>query len=739
MLDREKKIIIKYCFSAGVSAILLAKHFGKSRQTITNVSHEETDFSGINAGEAFDLGTRAEKLAQSLKLQATKEFPGLEPSPPIQSDTSVTPLHMFRLKKLRERQEKRELKRLIFRRMLASLNMSTKDSSSDLQEEEVVEEPFMEDHIHALELAGQVLKNMQENLQKKDKRGWRYNKDIVDLGYMISRRSQAAYEMLRQVLPMPSRQTLTSAFGEMEQTLSAGLQDIGMLHKLLENYFQRAPLARADEQLQCTLAIDAFSINIFTEYAVSVREAAKGLEGKQQQTEVLAAIKKAQSRIEKQGAVDVEQLQQQDGPQRFNNCFLVVLVPFRWDRPHLVLSLFPAKSGSANEDIVSRIFQLIAVCSSYNINIRTIATDGDRGYSGLHTAVSNRWLGKRHQSFETLLVEFQRVRNIPYRLPEGTTQKLSAIPIADPLHALKVARSRVLKRVVFLTPSASVSQNDFRAFDKESWYKDRSPLARMSDYYALMMFSPRVLKQVIEDENYNAAAYLWGWTALMLVIRVPYLSIETRQALIISSFHVLITFLNTILDEKFKKMHVTTRFLEGSIGVTFFEPYYLIRVIHLLFALYIELSTGGGCLRMSAFGTHVNENLIGRARVGAAGINSFPVFLRHFAKTEISRLLEHVHGISNLVRTRDNIGGTKLDLHQIKQLEALDIGAVTASFMQAFEKSDESNMRLNLAKIGDFLDDVINREGEVLRLYEPNRAANSGIMARLISFDSSKQ
>ena len=716
--------------------MVLAEHFGKSRQTITNVTHEETDFSGITAGEAFDLGTRAEKLAQSLKRKAAME-PGLDPSAPVQSGASVTPLHMFRLKKLRERQEKREFKRLIFRRMLASLNKSTMDSSSELPEEERPDEPFTEDQIMALELAGQVLKNMQANLQKKDKRGWRYNKEIVDLGYMISRRSQAAYEMLRQVLPMPSRQTLTSAFGEMEQTLSAGLQDIGMLHKLLENYFERAPLATTEEQLQYTLAIDAFSINIFAEYAVNVREATKGLEGKQC-AEALAAIRKAESQIEKQGAVDVEQLQQQDCPQRFNNCFLVVLVPFRWDRPHLVLSLFPAKSGSANEDVVSKIFQLIEVCSAYNINIRTIATDGDRGYSGLHTAVSNRWLGKRHQSFETLLVEFQRVRNIPYRLPQGTTHKLSAIPIADPLHALKVARSRVLKRLVFLTPSSSVSQNDFRAFENESWYKDRSPLARMSDYHALMMFSPRTLKQVIEDKNYNAAAYLWGWTSLMLVIRVPYISIETRQALLIGSFHVFIAFLNPILDEKFKKMHVTTRFVDGSIGVTFFEPYYLIRVIHLIFALYIELSRGGRCLRLSAFGTHVNENLIGRARVGASGINSFPVFLRHFAKTEISRLLEHVHGISNLVRTRDNVGGTKLDLHNIKQLEALDIGAVTASFIQAFEQSDESNMSSNLDKIGDFLDDIMKREGEVLRLYEPNRAANSGIMARLISFDSSK-
>ena len=201
--------------------MVLAEHFGKSRQTITNVTHEETDFSGITAGEAFDLGTRAEKLAQSLKRKAAME-PGLDPSAPVQSGASVTPLHMFRLKKLRERQEKREFKRLIFRRMLASLNKSTMDSSSELPEEERPDEPFTEDQIMALELAGQVLKNMQSNLQKKDKRGWRYNKEIVDLGYMISRRSQAAYEMLRQVLPMPSRQTLTSAFGEMEQTLSAG-------------------------------------------------------------------------------------------------------------------------------------------------------------------------------------------------------------------------------------------------------------------------------------------------------------------------------------------------------------------------------------------------------------------------------------------------------------------------------------------------------------------------------------
>ena len=60
----------------------------------------------------------------------------------------------------------------------------------------------------------------------------------------------------------------------------------------------------------------------------------------------------------------------------------------------------------------------------------------------------------------------------------------------------------------------------------------------------------------------------------------------------------------------------------------------------------------------------MQKNAIGRARVAAGGVNTFDVFKQHFARSELCRHLGHSLGICKVVRTRDNIGGVKLDIDE---------------------------------------------------------------------------
>ena len=731
MLTKSDKILIKHCFSQGVSAITLANRFKKTRQTIYTVLHDEIDWFGVQAIDAFELGVKAERLVQELSHKQEDTSMVATTLPRVLSQRQ--PFHKYHLAKIQERKEKVEARRQVLARVLNSLTSIVYDGP------EVENMADGMDEIGTVEeaLSMKIARNIRDNLDKHDKRGWRFPQEVVDAGYVMSRYSQSAYNVLRELLPFPSRQTISAKYSALEQTLCTALQDVEAAHVLIEKYLERSPRQVEGEQLQCTLAIDAFSINIFKAYNKSVMEAAQQLKPEQREDfrETLDAVEDQVT----QGCDSVSEEERVENVSRFNSCFLIVLIPFRWDEPHVVLSLFPAESGNATEEVIARIFRLISICSNYNIKVRTIATDGDPGYCDLHSALSKKWLPDRHKSFETILETFRQARSIPYRFSDGHVETLSSTPIADPLHALKIARSRVLRRRVFITRSSSVSESDFKEFRDESWCKDRTQIGRMSDYHALMMFSPRVAKHMILDKNYAGFAYVWGWTCLHLVIRIPCLTLETRQALLIACFHVFIAFLNKILDGEFKHTKVNVRFTDGCDGVTFFETYYLIRVIHLVFAMYVGLSNDSHRLRMSAFGTHANENLIGRARVGAAGANNFPVFLRHFAKTEITRMLEKLHGIPRLIRTRDNIGGTKLDLHDTTLIESLDIGSDTAEFIKAFIENDERKMEQIMSAILQFVETVIEREGEAVHLYEPNKAANSGIMARLISFSDTKQ
>ena len=112
-------------------------------------------------------------------------------------------------------------------------------------------------------------------------RGRRYTSEVVDFSYVISRYSMAAYDVLRHVLPLPSRQTISCKFKALEKQLMSMYENEELCHALMTRYFERVPMSGENEEIQCTLAVDAFSINIFSTHGKSLREATHAL-GSQQ-------------------------------------------------------------------------------------------------------------------------------------------------------------------------------------------------------------------------------------------------------------------------------------------------------------------------------------------------------------------------------------------------------------------------------------------------------------------------
>ena len=232
----------------------------------------------------------------------------------------------------------------------------------------------------------------------------------------------SAYNILRTILPLPSRQILSSKFKNVEKMLAKMYESEDLCHALLTRYFERVPMTSHDTEIQCTLSIDAFSINVFRKHIREIREVSEKLptnpdDSRGLKEQVLAMLDNADEALDdvdekEEGHVECEE-KRRIVQCEFNNCFLVMLVPFQWTRPPVTISVFPASSGSANGDILQRIFRIVDICSQYNIRIRTIATDGDPGYSCLHSTVYNLWKDSRKKDFETILTIFQRVRNVP--------------------------------------------------------------------------------------------------------------------------------------------------------------------------------------------------------------------------------------------------------------------------------------------------------------------------------------
>ena len=116
-----------------------------------------------------------------------------------------------------------------------------------------------------------------------------------------------ASDMLRLVLPFQSRQTLSRKYGKPEKGLMKRYENDGLCHALLDRYFERSPLSNEYEELQCTLAIDACTINVFNAHVKELRAVGNslGAEVRQQVNEVLDRVDQSLA----ESNVDAEMIQ----------------------------------------------------------------------------------------------------------------------------------------------------------------------------------------------------------------------------------------------------------------------------------------------------------------------------------------------------------------------------------------------------------------------------------------------
>ena len=707
--------IIVYYLHNDISKRFLSEKFGKSREWMYQLAKRnlQSVFPDEQCRSWFDAGIKANTIMQE----------ALFPEEETADAADHTPFWEF------SRERRKEKAQLIAVRVK---NLPTqRDEPLEAFKEEIRPAEQDSDEVNLDEaVPAMIIENITDNLAKKNRRGWRYANATLKFAYILRSYSNVCYEYLRKVFPLPSRQLLARNYRAVERELEATYQNYELFENLVTAYFDRHPLSHESERLQCSLSIDAFSMTVFQRQA----------NGDAASVRINGAMDKAFSgkiEVETEQIINDDEEDGQDPNRPCNSIFLIVLNPFRWDMPSVVLGALPWRNGHADANIVAILVQIIKKMKMYNIDVRVIASDGDSGYSCLHNAVYSEWNTKRKEDFFAIFNLLATTSS--FKVPIGTNVfRIRAFLVADPLHACKIARSRFLDHAVYLTPVVEISSQRYDWLASHKWYCDRTQLARMSDYYALSMFSPEMIIDCCKEGAYELAIYMWPWTALLLVIRVPFITIDCRLSLLHASFPMFQFFPNENLDETFKGTGIKMRYKKGSKGITFFETSYLLRVIHLIFALYEELLNGGQKLRLASFGSHINGNIIGRIRVSCFGNSAFHVIMRVLAKTEMRRVMQWDLGIDHTVRGRDNVGGTKLDAHGTPDLEGLDFANVTQSMIEALTNGNPKMSAGAFEALTQFLAKVVTRKREQFQVYPSNDTANSGIMARLIRFVTKK-
>ena len=457
MLSQRDKVIIKYCSDQGMPHAALAQHFQKTKQRIYQITAGDI-IQLLPSEEAQSWFHAGIKAAELLKQWQT----GQEPT--------LTPL-MLGHQNYRKRQADLYKKRVENLQRAANKAYDTKcEQRGEPSFEEIEPQNETDDSYHSLTSA--VLADIEQNLTRQNPRNRRYSQKTIALAYIIRSYSSACYEYLRKVLPLPSRQLLSRYFKSVEKRLSLSYETLN-LDTIMTAYFDRHPLKSMTQNIACSLSIDAFSMAVLEKKSLmGWAYFPRDTENKEKldiELDYLAAI---------EDPTPDRELTSRLFKNALNNVFLLVLNPLDWEQPSAILSVFSWASGHASCNIIRLILECIEKLKVYNVEVRAIGSDGDSGYNCLHDAFFELWHEARYDDLIGVcdLISEKPGGNLDLH---GEKFALTACPIADPLHALKIARSRVLTKVIYLSSAFTVSEASFSQFENEKWFSDKGQLAKL--------------------------------------------------------------------------------------------------------------------------------------------------------------------------------------------------------------------------------------------------------------------
>lgn len=292
---------------------------------------------------------------------------------------------------------------------------------------------------------------------------------------------------------------------------------------------------------------------------------------------------------------------------------------------NLSLFLYPTLNGKAHEDILFIFDSLIEILDQCDINIIYTVTDGDTFYNHINDDIFDEYVIKAFEGgFYEAIKSWSNLKTVKR--------------VNDMLHCLKLARKRIITGDIVLNLKKITDKFDYKNFEKEfnlgKTLTDQSKFSKISDYYALNLFSFVNLKVLLEENKLNLALYLLPFTCWAESLINNSISKKTRLNLLQISFDILYQFFiqnNFAIREK----GITLTNVSTSDALTFADNNFLIRCLNSI------VGTGYAILNynhigLDRIGTQIIENFFGQVRICSNHYDSFDRILSSIAHTVIS-------------------------------------------------------------------------------------------------------
>ena len=554
-------------------------------------------------------------------------------------------------------------------------------------------------------LANVFLERVLDNATKKSPR---YNDEFYELAALLYLTSRKAYRVLRQVLVLPAPSSLYNKYQSKFHETAARLLDLSQAYETLDKMRERiANMRAAGQQVNAnfTLSIDAFCFRTFCGTVLGVP--GSFTRDKDEGDETLTA---------------------KEGDMKFSHGFLFLLVPHDYRLPVTVLHLAASETGSYNAEIGSKAHELRLAAKRKGLHIWFKATDGDPGLSNEHTEFYVRNIAGKTSCFQSLTANLNTWI---------CAEEDAWIPISDPLHVLKNLRAKLIKHPIVLFPSSPpTSFEQMRTILKlGAALDDFSQIGKMRDGYVLSLFTFDNVVKLLEAGQYVSGVFLFPFACWVAVIFSEKIDLGLRLFLVELAFQIVNCWFTELPRLNAEGIHC-----RGSKGsrVTFCDGQYTRRILNTLAAFGLALQFSSNNIRLDCLGTHLVENSIGIARATSSDPR-YERIIQTYVHAEVRKEIAAKWGIVLYVQGRINDGGCKIDpdyerddgVNVISKPKEWRVDVLLEFFRGICNTETAPALTTEL---GTFISELQSLVPALdTHEYNTNTAANSGIMARLIS------
>ena len=535
-----------------------------------------------------------------------------------------------------------------------------------------------------------------------DKGSPRYTSEIWDIAMCLYLSSAKTYQLLRQVLQMPAVSTLYEHYSASINYEKQRLMDDSQIIESLRQVRKQIDAMHACSQF--TLAIDAFSFRTFTPATIGARSQTKSPSDT--------------------NTTDPE----------YSNGFLMLLIPLDYRLPVKLVHLELSPTGAYNAEINKKAELIMRTANEMEIRVWFRATDGDPGVANSHNDFYEQHLLGRTSNYGTLITSV-------WMWLCGDCQTF--VPVSDPLHIFKNIRARFIASPISLFPNCVPTNIEAvqRVLSLGPVLDDATQLGKMRDNYTLALFTFANVSALIRAKEYTSAFLMLPFACWMAVLFSDRITLQLRLFLCELSFQLIAAYLEAFDD--LKAHGVTQQKSDEGAAITFTKSHYARRMLNTLCGFGVALQFGSDSIRMDSLGTHLVENAIGVARSTSADPRCTRI-ISTYARNELRKEIAERLGLTLYVQGRLNAGGCKIDPDSVMQQAHEELISKPGEWnvpdiltlARALCCPDTCTaMETEACQFANELDIVA--ASNIVELYEPNAAANCGILARLLEFHKS--